>query len=184
MSAPAKPSLSVALSLVKKWGEETGHNPEVIDAEMSDGSHVPAVSLAHGQLKVLVRDHGIAVLVSCVIPFPDDSKKQLSGLTPDERQKALFLLRAELMSNHRSGFQFVPRDVTDFGDVQGFTVDQIVRVAEDDPSCFNRLNDAVQEVVTVAFRAITVLGILIQAGGGKQAPAYTSTSPPPSEGYG
>jgi hypothetical protein len=112
--------------------------------------------------------------------IPDDVRKKLLALSSEAKQKVLIALSGELSSNSRTAYVFVPLDTRGIDDLQGFLVQQLLKISEQDVGSFNRLCDAVQEVVTVLGKGIRVFGLL----GSPQDASTAPTRPASPSMYG
>lgn len=153
------PSLTVAEEWIRETGRETKRD---LSPPLPDGKRIPLLVISHGLIKVLAREQGSCLIVSVAMPVHDAIRKKLSGLTPEDKQKVMIALRGELSSNSRGWYGYSPADATSLDQMQSFYVEQLLKVSKDDPSSFNRLCDAIQEVVGVAVKGLTILGFFAQ----------------------
>jgi hypothetical protein len=104
--------------------------------------------------------------VALLIDVPPEVTKAIARTPITTRQWIEVNLRYELTSNGRTAFTLRPRTMQDITQLRRITVEQLIRISEDDPASFNRLADAIQEVVTTASRASAVLAPFPTQGNG------------------
>ena len=170
-----------SLTLAEKWMNETGRGTRhVLSDPLPDGTRLPLLLVTHGPFQVIVREQGSCIAVGAQIQIPDDVRKKLVGLSPEDQQRLSITLRAELSSNGRTAYSYHPQDVTSTNGLEGFMVEELLKIAENDVGSFNRFCDAVQEVVTIAGKGIAVLGLFTPS----QSPSTTAVRSAPGSLYG
>jgi hypothetical protein len=126
---------------------------------LPDGTRIPLLMVTHGVLKLLVREQGSCVVVFANVRIPDQVRKKLAALASEDKQRVLIALRGELSSNGRIGFSYFPAKFSSLEQLEAFSVEQLLKISEDDISCFNRFCDALQEVATITLNASAVFGV-------------------------
>ncbi len=149
-----------SLALAEKWINETGRpTTRNLSNPLPDGTQVPVLLCTHGMYNVAITEQAGCLFVQALAQISEDVRKKLADLTPETKQKVLIALNGELSSNSRTGYSFQPPDARAMDEVQGFFVQQLLKISESDVGSFNRLCDAIQEVVTVLGKGIRVLGL-------------------------
>lgn len=149
-----------SLILVEKWSKLMGKRTKRLKAELSDGTIIPIVTINHGNISVLVRSEYEIIVVFINAEVPYDIKNQLEKLDREKQEIILESLKQQLLSNGRTGYYLEPISTSVISELSGFTIEQRIRISSKDPSSFNRLMDAIQEVITVTIRALLLFGIL------------------------
>lgn len=126
-----------------------------------NGTKVPLLVIAHGAFKVIAREQGTCLIVSAPVQVTSEVRKKLSGLPPEDKPRVLITLRGELASNSRTGYAYHPPNLTTIDQLEGFVAEQLLKISKDNIGSFNRLCDAIQEVVTVATKGIAILGLFV-----------------------
>lgn len=153
-------ALGPSLALAEKWIKETGRPTDrVLGDPLPDGTRLPLLLITHGNYKVLIIEQNGSLFIQASTQIPVDVRTKLAVLTDETKQKVLIALNGELSSSSRTGYSFHPSDARAINDIQGFLVQQLLRISENDISSFNRLCDSIQEVVTVLGKGIRVLGL-------------------------
>jgi hypothetical protein len=136
--------------------------------------------ITHGAIKILVREQGSCVVVFFQAKVPDAVRKKPGDLTLEDKQRLLIILRGELSSNSRTGFSFIPQNFGSVDQLEAFSVEQLLKVSEDDVSSFNRFCDALQETITTAVKALWLFGLVVST----QEPSTTAVRPASDRLYG
>ncbi len=169
------------MALAEKWANETGRKTQrALSGPLPDGTRIPVLLITHGTIPVLVREQGSCVVVFIQAKVPDDVRKKLANLAPEDKRKLLIILRGELSSNGRAGFSFIPQKFSSVDQLEGLNVEQLLKILENDVGSFNRFCDALQETVTTAMRAMSVFGLLVST----EEPSTTAVRPASSTLYG
>jgi hypothetical protein len=146
---------------------------------LPDGTKVPLLLVTHGAFKVVVREQGSCVVVFTQPRIPDAVRKKLASLPPEEKQRVMITLRGELSSNTRLAYGLFPPNLTSLDQLEAFSVERLLKIAEDDIGCFNGFCDAIQEVVTITVKAATLFGVFVPT----ETPS-TTARPAPTTLYG
>lgn len=158
--------LPTSLALAEKWANETARETKrILSNPLPDGTRVPLLLIAHGAGNALVSELGSCIAVSVQAKIPDDVRKKLASLEPEVKQRLLIAFVGELSSNARTGYLLLPQKFSSVDQLEMFSVQQTLKISEDDVSSFNRFYDALQEIVTTALRALSVFGLLTSTQG-------------------
>lgn len=169
------------LTLAEKWANETGRKTERTSRTLPNGTKLPPVlTIIQGDFKIFVTEQGSCVLVFVPIKIADNVRQKLTELTPADRQRVQIAFTGELLSNSRTGYMFVPQKFTSIDQLEGYTVQQVLKIAHNDVGTFNRFCDAIQETVTIAVKAYSVFGVLVST----TSPAATAVKPASDKLYG
>jgi hypothetical protein len=170
-----------SLALAEKWANETGMSTErMMSDPLPDGTKVPLLLVTHGTFKVLVREQGTCVVVFTEPTIPDAVRNKLTSLPPEDKQRVMIALRGELSSNSSIGYAFFPTTLTSLDQLVAFSVQRLLKIAEDDIGCFNGFCDAIQGVITITVKAMTIFGIFVPT----QTPSATAVRSAPATLYG
>jgi hypothetical protein len=151
-----------SLVLAEKWANEAGKSTErVMSDALPDGTKVPLLVVTHGAFKVAVREQGSCLVVFTQPRIPEAVRSKLTSLSPEDQQRVMITLRGELSSNSNIGYLFLPTKLASLDQLEAFGVERLLKIAEDDIGCFNSFCDAIQEVVTITVKAMTIFGVLV-----------------------
>ena len=170
-----------SLALAEKWATETGRKTQrILSDPLPDGSRLPTLMITQGNFKILVGEQGTCVLVFVWVKVPDNVRKKLADLAPEDKQRLLITFRGELLSSSRTGFGFIPQKFDTIDQLEVFTTQQLLKISEDDVSSFNRFCDALQETLTIAVKTMSVFEVLVST----QGPSSTAVKPASDVLYG
>jgi hypothetical protein len=147
------------LRLAEKWARQAMNETERHLFDAPGGKKMPALVVNHAGFKILIFDHKPCVLLTGDVLIPKEMRAQLASAKIEDKQKGAFLLRMELMSGARTGWYFVPPTASSLDQIERFGSAQLIRISDYDPQSFTRFVDGIQEVSTVAVRALNVLGV-------------------------
>jgi hypothetical protein len=153
------------LELAEKWIRQMGKEVHRVTLDRNDGGKEPALAVRQGSVTVHVRAEADCVVVFGLFPIPKEVRARLSALPGALQIKMLQALRRELLIHSRSAFGLAPPTVRDLATLEGFSIEQLLRVGDDDPSSFNRLADAIIEVTSDGLRGASVVGVALQSAG-------------------
>ncbi len=146
------------LALAEKWAKQLGNKVERGEATLVTGKKVPLLNITHGNKPIFVHEANEIITVWINIGIPEEVREKIKTLDPASSQKMLISLKSQLLSNARTGFRMNPSNYKEFSEIKDFTVEQRIKIK--DIGSFNRFADAIQEVVTVAVKALLVYGII------------------------
>lgn len=152
------------LQLAEKWLREIGNEVSPADATSQQGETFPALQVKHGQVTVMVIDRNGVLTVLSVLQIPPELRQTTQQLSNETQEQMLAVLRGALMDNPRTGWTLFPSTVTRVGDLQAIQLNQLLKIIGDEASAFNRLADALQEVVTLTIRIGSIYGGVLRPG--------------------
>lgn len=99
-----------------------------------------------------------------IMDIPETVRTRLGHLKAPVQQKLLAAFRHALMANERTAFALAPPNLPKgyMSEVTRFAVEQVIRIDERDLSSFNRFADGIQEVITTALKAASLIQPLLQ----------------------
>jgi len=150
-------SVPPPLTLADRWARELGKTTRLMELLDSDGSKGVVLLIVHRDHRIFIQARGECIVVTVLIEIPTEVTAAIARQSAPMKRRIEVNLRTELASNGRTAFTLRPAAMTDIEQLRRITVEQLMKVSEDDPSSFNRLADAIQEVVTTAARASAVL---------------------------
>jgi hypothetical protein len=152
------------LKLAEKWLKEIGNEVSPAEATNQQGETLPALQVKHGAVSVLVIDRNGVMTVLSVLQIPPELRLATQKLSNETQEQMLGVLRAALMDNPRTGWTLFPPTVTRVGDLQGIQMNQLFKIDGDQSAAFNRLADAMQEVVTMTVKVGSIFGGALRPG--------------------
>jgi len=150
-----------SLVIAEKWAKEMGKTTQRGEAVDDQGIKSAMLAITHGDKPVYVRENNSCISVFILIEIPSELRKKISELPKETQLKLQMGLRHELLSNARTGFAFIPPKMESMASLEKIVIEQLLRISKDSTASFNRYSDAIQEVVTTAVRAMSILGILL-----------------------
>jgi hypothetical protein len=147
------------LALAEKWLSQMGKRVSRTTAVAPTGATVPGLHVQHGTISVFILPAlggTDAITVFGVLEIPPDVRARLGRESKETQARLHQGLRYLLMLGDRTGFTILPPTATLIADVTRFSLEEILRLDEADSGSFNRLADAVQEVVNGIVRALAV----------------------------
>ena len=138
----------------------------------------PSLILQWAKYPVFIVDHDSHISVTLQAMFDPSVPEAMKKLPQEllETYKISFL--QEIMSNHRTGVAYIPSEFKSMVELQGFNLTQNVHLSGSAESC-TRLTDAIQEIISVAVRSMTV----ISSGLGSLTSPGQPMKPPPETMY-
>lgn len=143
--------LPAQLQLVQRWVNALGMSTRQVEGTAPDGTKVAALEIHRGPNTIAAFSPPISepfVILKLMVNLPASLRATIGKLGADSRRQLSEAVFGALQSNPRSGYQLIPPGSQDLTDVQQFSLEQAVRVSENDAGTFNRLADAIQELVT------------------------------------
>lgn len=175
--SPEPVHLPSSLALAEKWAKDTGRETQrVLSDPLPDGTRLPLLVITHGAYRVLVREQGSCIAVYVVMKLPDDVRKKLASLGTEDKERLFIALRGELSSTGRNAFGYSPEPLSSVDQLEAFSVEQTLRISENDVSTCNRFYDALQETVTTIVNATSVFQVLVSTS------AQSTTAVKPASG--
>jgi hypothetical protein len=137
-----------------------------------------SIILQWGKYPVFIVDRDSYISVTVQAMFDPSVSEALKKLPQEllEAYKISFL--QEIMSNHRTGVSYIPTEFKTMVELQGFNLTQNIHLSGSAESC-TRLTDAIQEIISVAVRTMTV----ISSGLGSLTSSGEPMKPPPETMY-
>jgi len=154
---PTATSPTEILLLTKRWVGEMGKRSRFVELQDRDGLRGAVLVVDHLGWKVFIQERSRCILVMVIVDIPRALVEKVSSMPEPIQSRLECNLRIELTSNARTAYTLRPSQAQHLSSLRRMTVEQLIRVSGDDPSSFNRLVDAIQEVVTTATRASSVL---------------------------
>jgi hypothetical protein len=157
------------LELAEKWLVSSGKVCKGVVGKAPDGSEIAGLEIQHGAFGVLafqLPEMPGALVLRAMVTLPAPLRTSIARLSDDAARDLFVGLRQALQSGDRTGYAILPPTMAGVRDVTGYYAEQVLRLDESDPGSFNRLLDAIQELVVVITRANgmfqTVVGIPTQ----------------------
>jgi hypothetical protein len=147
----------------------------------TNGGAEPILLVAQGSFDLTIRVQGVCIAVALVVDVSAETRGQFARMAARLQGKALLALRAHLFQQPRTSARIEPAGAETIGAVERLVVEQIIRIATDDPSSFNRLADGLQEVASAAAGAFSKVGAIV---GAATEGADRQPGPPPTGMYG
>lgn len=153
---PSPPALShnlkIAKSCLRGLSEETKEGTATDDKD----NLFQVLALKWGNYPLNIVDRGAFVTIVFHVEVDKQVKDKLSLLPDELREQYRIAFLQELMSNHRTGTLAKPQNLADIKQLEGFDIVQNIHLTDGALSC-NRLVDGIQEIVSVAVRALNVI---------------------------
>jgi len=148
------------LVLAEQWAKQMGKKVDRVEVTLPNGNKIPILAIMHGNRAVLISTQHEVIFIFITIEIPKDIRKRLDNLDIAKQEKILLSLEHQLLSNARTAYRLEPQIVKKVSDLNKIIVEESIRISNKDKSSFNRFADAIQEVITVAVRAMFVFGII------------------------
>jgi hypothetical protein len=148
------------LILAENWSRKIGKKVKKTEAILPDKKKLPILAISHGKMLVYVRAEHKIIVIFTKAEVPNFITEQLKKLKKEKQEIILDSLKQQLLSHGRTGYYLDPLNASIISDLKGFTIEQRIRISNKDSGSFNRFLDAIQEVVTVTIRALTLFGVL------------------------
>ncbi len=160
------------LSLAEKWAKQLGNKVNIGEISLKDGSKIPILAIDHGGKLVLISEEDDTINIVINIDVPEEVRKKIGAIDKDTAHKMLISLQNQLMSNARTAYMMNPNKFKNLSEVKTISIQQRIKISAKDSCSFNRFADAIQEVVTVAVKAMLIYGIIsnTQSTSGDQKP--------------
>lgn len=170
-------TLSRNLQIVAKCIKDIVQGYQIGEIAFGD-QKFPSLIIQWGKYPVFIVDKNSHISITLQATFDISVTDALKKLPQEllELYKISFL--QEIMSNHRTGVAYIPSEFTSIVGLQSFNLTQNVHLSGSAESC-TRLTDAIQEIVTVAVRSMTV----ISSGLGSLTSPGQPMKPPPETMY-
>jgi hypothetical protein len=152
------------LQLAEKWLKEIGNEVAPAEATSQQGETFPALQVKHGQVALMVIDRNGVLSVLSILQIPPELRQTTQQLSNETQEQMLAVLRGALMENPRTGWTLFPPTVTRVGDLQAIQLNQLLKITGDESAAFNRLADAMQEVVTLTIKIGSIYGGALRPG--------------------
>lgn len=159
MSA-SEQALPPALATAQKWATDLGNQVTQVTAQRPGGPPEPALQIKHGAYVLFAKlgtEAGVLVIMA-IADLPPEFRARLARLDEESKIKLYVALKFALVQNSRDAFEIHPVTSKNIAEVERFGITQMLRVEEGDTASFNRLADAIQELVTGLARASMALG--------------------------
>jgi hypothetical protein len=167
------------LVLAEKWSRKMGKDVRRVEAILPDGNKIPILTISHGKKSVFIRAENKIIVIFVNAEHPENIRDKLEKLDKNKQEIILDSLKQQLLSHGRTGYYLDPLNAQIISELKGFTIEQRISISNKDPSSFNRLMDAFQEVMTVTIRALLIFGILPS----EPSSSVTVDLKPPDEMY-
>lgn len=158
------PRPTPTLQVVERWAREMGNEVAPASATNQAGQTLPALSVKHGAVTLLIVDQNGVLGVMSLTQIPPELRQATESLSNEIQERILNALRSGLMDNPRTGWTLVPSTVTRISELEAIQLIQLLRVAEQGIEGFNRLADAIQEIVTMTIKLGTIYGGALKPG--------------------
>ena len=178
MPMPPPPNVPDVLLLAEKGARAMGNQTRLVEIAKGGRDRGGLLVVMHGDQPALVREQMECISVFILMDIPDELVVEIAKL-PSEYQKRLEVnLRGALLSHGRTAFALWPIRLRSIGELRRISIEQTLRISEEDPSSFNRYADAIQEVVTTTARVSKVLAPLFASGGDSGGTSADKGVPP------
>jgi hypothetical protein len=137
------------------WGSATSPN----------GKEIPVLNIQRGPfgLGAFCPSPDVPFIVVRVnAPIPASLRATVARLSDDAQRQLTEAIYLALQSNARNGYAVFPPDATNAAKMEMIQVEQILRLDEQDASTFNRLLDAIQELIIAMMRVGRPFALQVQ----------------------
>ncbi len=155
--------LSPQLERARRWLIQLKCRVELMPVDLSVGRPFTALGVTRGQSKFMVFETDAEVLiVTAQITPGKDVHEATNSLSHDAQVKMLDLVKSSLLSDPRTGFDILPRDVTRVGAIEAIRFEQLLRIDDGTTASFNRFEDAIQSVVSGSVKIMNLYGTVFR----------------------
>lgn len=142
-------TLSPQLNLARQWLNQLKCSVELMPEDPSVGRPFVALGVTRGASRFLVfeTDTKVLVITAQIIPG-QDAREVANSLSHDAQMKMLDVVKNTLLSDPRTGFDIIPKDVMRVGAIEAIRFEQLLRIDDGTVESFNRFEDAIQSVVS------------------------------------
>jgi hypothetical protein len=150
MATPA-PLPGPQLELANRWLQAMGMTTRSITGKDANGQDIPVLEIRRGTLAIMAFSPPATepfLVLRMVANIPAALRATAGRMGEETRRELTQAIYAAMQSNPRSGYQVQPPNAADFTQIEQISLEQVVRLDEDDIATFNRLADSVQELVT------------------------------------
>ena len=141
-----------------------GNEVAPASATNTAGQTLPALSIKHGAVTLIIVDQNGVLAVMSLINIPQEIRQATQSLSNEIQERILSALRSGLMDSPRTGWTLVPPTVTRVDELEAIQLFQLLKVAEQGVEGFNRLADAIQEVATMTIKLGAIYGGALKPG--------------------
>lgn len=148
---PPSPALPAQLALANRWAQSLGMTTRTITGTGPSGETLSGLEIHRANVVLVAFSPPGAdafIILKMTVNVPAALRATVGRMGEDTRRQLTEDIYSALQSNSRSGYQVVPPNTVDFSQMEQISLEQVMRLDENDATSFNRFADGIQELVS------------------------------------
>ncbi len=140
------------IDIAEPWLQSMGKPTRRTKLQVPGGVEIPGLEIHHGSFVLVAYsppgEESKFLVVKMFANLPASLRGQVGRLGDETRRQLTDDVFELLQANPRSGYAVMPQGVAEFSRIEQMSLEQVMRLDQSDNQSFNRLADAVQELVS------------------------------------